>query len=463
MKPGLKGKVFSRAMLDGDHFADFHSWGAWTMIGGAFGCVVCAALAAGLTVGLMSLDPLELEIKRRVGTAKEKAMAAKVCPIINRHHLLLVTLLLFNSLANETLPLFLDRLVPSYLAVILSVTVVLVFGEIIPSALFSGPNQLRIASRLSGFVYALMALFLPISAPIAWLLDRTLGNHGLKRYTREELSMLVELQREVGHRRREHTRAANLEISEHAIAHKPISRDEATIVAGVLMCHHKRVRHVMKPLAEVYMLSMEDILDEEKLCEMVACGFSRVPVHSKRGREDIRGFLLVKRLIVIDPEDRRPVHTLPLRLPIVVSPNDSLLELINVFQEGRSHLALVSNTPELTKKALASGDVHSGKGAPIGIITLEDVFEEILQEEIYDEADQQEKNALASLRRIRKKARLALSKTAGRGRPATTTLTTSTAEEKSRLLYINGDDPAHATHGPGYQTLHPAGHDDVPV
>jgi hypothetical protein len=35
-------------------------------------------------------------------------------------------------------------------------------------------------------------------------------------------------------------------------------------------------------------------------------------------------------------------------------------------QEGRSHLALVSNTPELTKKALASGDVHSGKGAPIG-------------------------------------------------------------------------------------------------
>jgi hypothetical protein len=57
-----------------------------------------------------------------------------------------------------------------------------------------------------------------------------------------------------------------------------------------------------------------------------------VPVHSKRGREDIRGFLLVKRLIVIDPEDRRPVHTLPLRLPIVVSPNDSLLELINVFQ-----------------------------------------------------------------------------------------------------------------------------------
>jgi hypothetical protein len=57
----------------------------------------------------------------------------------------------------------------------------------------------------------------------------------------------------------------------------------------------------------------------------------------------------------------------------------------------------------------------------------------------------------------------ALSKTAGRGRPATTTLTTTTAEEKSRLLYINGDDPAHATHGPGYQTLHPAGHDDVPV
>lgn len=79
-------------------------------------------------------------------------------------------------------------------------------------------------------------------------------------------------------------------------------------------------------------MSEDDVLDENKLCEIMACGFSRIPVHTARSRNDIRGFLLVKRLIIIDPEDERPVRTLPLRQPIVVSPTGSLLELLNIFQ-----------------------------------------------------------------------------------------------------------------------------------
>ncbi len=43
--------------------------------------------------------------------------------------------------------------VPSYVAVLLSVTLVLIFGEILPSALFSGPNQLKIAARMASFVW----------------------------------------------------------------------------------------------------------------------------------------------------------------------------------------------------------------------------------------------------------------------------------------------------------------------
>lgn len=99
----------------------------------ALACVLCAAMAAGLTIGLMvsayvvrqrlsllaphsqnrnarttidtvhhhacvqSVDPLELEIKQRVGTAEECRQASVVLPLIQRHHLLLVTLLLYNS------------------------------------------------------------------------------------------------------------------------------------------------------------------------------------------------------------------------------------------------------------------------------------------------------------------------------------------------------------------------------
>jgi metal transporter CNNM len=54
-----------------------------------------------------SIDQLELEIKQRVGTPSEQKYAKRLLPILNRRHLLLVTLLLFNASAAEALPLFL--------------------------------------------------------------------------------------------------------------------------------------------------------------------------------------------------------------------------------------------------------------------------------------------------------------------------------------------------------------------
>lgn len=80
----------------------------------------------GLTVGLVSIEPLSLRVvlstesedmmtddeRRELDT--EKLYARKLLPLVSRHHLLLVTLLLMNSIANETLPLALYRLVPEY-------------------------------------------------------------------------------------------------------------------------------------------------------------------------------------------------------------------------------------------------------------------------------------------------------------------------------------------------------------
>ena len=76
-------------------------------------CVTMAAIAAGLTLGLLSLDPLDLHIKTRASKSQEERKQAKlILPILQDHHRLLVTLLLLNSIANEALPLFLDNLVP---------------------------------------------------------------------------------------------------------------------------------------------------------------------------------------------------------------------------------------------------------------------------------------------------------------------------------------------------------------
>ena len=108
-------------------FATFASSGDYVNLGIAAGCIVGAALAAGLTMSVVSLEAIDLRIKLRTGTAKEKRCAAKLLPLvtIRPHHRLLVTLLLCNSLFNEALPLFLDKLVPSWAAVIVSVTMVI--------------------------------------------------------------------------------------------------------------------------------------------------------------------------------------------------------------------------------------------------------------------------------------------------------------------------------------------------
>ena len=60
---------------------------------------------------------------------KMKQYAAKIAPLKKDHHLLLVTLLLLNASVNEALSIFLDNIVPSWLAIVLSVSLVLLFGD----------------------------------------------------------------------------------------------------------------------------------------------------------------------------------------------------------------------------------------------------------------------------------------------------------------------------------------------
>jgi metal transporter CNNM len=195
---------------------DHDQWFYITHAACALACVVTAALAAGLTMGLLSLDPLLLLIKVRAGaTQKERDEAASLLPIVKQHHLLLVTLLLLNSLANEALPLFLEVLVSPVVAVVLSVTLVLFFGEIIPSAIFTGPNKIEIAARMVPLVKLVMGLLWPLAFPIAKLLDHVLHSDDADSgdmFGRGELSALVRIQYEerMAHKKRQKEEKAAL-------------------------------------------------------------------------------------------------------------------------------------------------------------------------------------------------------------------------------------------------------------
>ncbi|KAJ9450514.1 DUF21 domain-containing protein [Diplonema papillatum] len=194
-------------------------------IGVAAACLTLAATAAGLTLSIGSIDELRLECIMKaaryyeehaleaaspegVQIVLEATYAKKLLPLIAgpmgdagqrggqwwwSHHLLLVTLLLCNSAANECLPLFLDNLVPSWMAIIFSVTLVLMFGEILPSALFTNPEKkLPLASKMAPVMGMLLAVSYPIAWPIAKVLDKILG-HEDEPFKKEELRALITL------------------------------------------------------------------------------------------------------------------------------------------------------------------------------------------------------------------------------------------------------------------------------
>ena len=136
---------------------------------------------SGLTIGYLSIDVLVLELKIVNGDETEKKNAEKVMPILAKRHWLLVTLLIMNAACMEAMPIFLNEIVPEVYAVIISVTLVLLFGEIIPQAICTGPKQVKIAASMSWFVIFLMYLTRPLSFPIAYLLDVWLGHHSKSR------------------------------------------------------------------------------------------------------------------------------------------------------------------------------------------------------------------------------------------------------------------------------------------
>lgn len=458
----------------------------------ALGCVTLASLAAGLTMGLIGIDPMRLQIlmeseeahctsvRQRKELREEKSCAKSILPVVTRHHLLLVTLLLLNSIANECLPLFLDEIVPSWLAIILSVTLVLLCGEIIPSAIFTGPNQLYVAARFVPVVKFTMFIMWPIAYPISRILDYCLGEEQDDKFNKAELRALVKLHGQTSHRRSSsaakasdtgsnhggrrmtarvssaeiksklteigvdertasmaamataaaaeaieeeendfwgsethglnttlgavagnNTVSPDLENSPGLASRHDLSRagsmattrtdnglelDEILIMNGALDLKETTAEDKMIPLMHVYMLSMEDTLTMSKLADLVAEGHSRIPVYEGE-RTNIRGLLLVKKLIVIDPNDSRRVDTLYLRMPVFVKPEITLLELLNEFQKGHSHMAIVTDQPDTMEANIKAEEPIDESVNVFGICTLEDIMEALIREDISDETD----------------------------------------------------------------------------
>lgn len=165
-----------------------------------------------------------------------------------------------------------------------------------------------------------------------------------------------------------------------------LSLDEMTILHGVLEMKDRTVKDAMVGLDEVFMLPLSTVLDLNQMAYILHQGHSRIPIFDGR-RSNIRGVLLVKRLIVVNPEDRRPLRTIATRWPLLCSPDLPLLDCLNLFQTGRSHMAIVCTDPSSMMIALRAEQPLPEGVDVLGIVTLEDIIEQLIKEEISDETD----------------------------------------------------------------------------
>ncbi|KAJ2678577.1 hypothetical protein GGI25_002165 [Coemansia spiralis] len=347
--------------------------------------VLFGGLLAGLTIGYMSLDELNLAVLATSGTQSQRQYARRIQPLRKNGHWLLVTLLLGNTVVNETLPVVMHSTLGGggFYSIALSTCLILIFGEIVPQALFCSRFGLAIGAFFAYPVAILQLVLSPLGYPIARLLDYILGaNHSLI-YKKPQLKELV-----------------SLSDAEHGGS---LSRDEVTIIRGALDLGEKLVEDVMTDLKNVYMVDIDCKLDCRLLTEMLRKGYSRVPVFSG-DRMNVIGVLLVKSLLLVDPDDCIPLAQAKIAPIPVVTIHNSLYDILNAFQDGGSHMAIVIGPASpflhsgscINKSVLDSTskstsiyiqDNRPNGYVPIGIITLEDVIEELIQEEIIDETD----------------------------------------------------------------------------
>ncbi|CAH8576884.1 unnamed protein product [Schistosoma haematobium] len=334
-----------------------------------------SGLFSGLNLGLMSLDKTELKIIESAGSHNEKSYAKAIRPVREKGNLLLCTLLLGNVLVNTSLTILMDDLTGNGLFAVIGSTIgITLLGEIMPQAVCSR-NGLAIGAKTLWLTKLFMLLTFPIAFPISFLLDKILGEEIGQVYSREKLGVL---------------------IREQALA-GTVATDEMNIITGALALTTKTVADVMTPLSDAFMLSYSANLDFHTMNEIFSNGYTRIPVY-ENDRQNIRSVLNVKDLAFINTDDKVPVSTVCdfyNRSIIIVLDTTNLGMMLKEFRQGRAHMAFV-------ERLVTEGDCDPYREM-IGLVTLEDVIEEIIQAEIVDETDILTDNVHHQVRQVRKR------------------------------------------------------------
>lgn len=308
--------------------------------------VLLSGVFSGLTLGFFSLNLTSLQRKIRLGDERAK----KVYPIRKNGNLLLCTLLLGNVAVNSAIAIFLGNIATGVVAGFVATGLIVVFGEIIPQAVFSR-HALQFGAKSVWLVKIFIFLFYPVAYPLSWMLNKALGEELTTIWNKKEIQEII----------RHHEDAEESEID----------ADEERILIGALNFSDMTAKMTATPRPVVFTLRIEQLIDRELIHIIKEKGFSRIPVFAENSIETIAGYLLVKDLLGIDMDAGHRVGEFTRRDVLFVAESIKLDDLLNRFLIKKTHIACISDE----------------YGSFTGVVTLEDIMEEILNEDIQDEAD----------------------------------------------------------------------------
>ncbi|WP_299766738.1 gliding motility-associated protein GldE [uncultured Dokdonia sp.] len=323
---------------------------------------ICSALISGAEVAFFSLTPTDLEEPE--ATDQQNPRLKIVARLLQTPKKLLATILVANNTINIAIVLlfasvgdvlfndinttFLGISVRFIVEIIIITFLILLFGEILPK-IYASRNNIKFASFMATPLRVLDVIFTPLSGPMRYItlqIHKKLGDQK-SNFNVDQLSQALELTSE-----------------------GDTTKEEQKILQGIVAFGNTDTKQVMRPRMDVFALNKEDSYTDI-LAQITDKGYSRIPVFED-SIDTIVGILYVKDLLP-HLSDKKFEWTTLLREPNFVPENKKLDDLLAEFKEKKNHLAIVV-------------DEYGGTS---GIITLEDIIEEIVGD-ISDEFDDED-------------------------------------------------------------------------
>ena len=311
--------------------------------------LACSALFTLLLVGIFRINHYKLKIMAQLGNTDAKI----VYPYRNMGNKLRATLLIVIVLVNSILTAVLYTQFNGFVTVLLSTILVILFVVVLPMA-FVRDYGLVIASRFAPLLRYTVTIFSPVAKPMGKLLDKWLGIESSKIYSKEELYKIFE---------------------DHKLSkYSDITENEVRIVRHSLTFGDKHVRDVMTPRRVVVTVSADEPVGPVLIDDLHKSGYSRFPVFNDKKTQNFIGTLYLHDLVGLKVKSGEYVKDVMRKAVYYVHEEESLNYALKVFLKTNHHLLVVVNTFEEF----------------VGVVSFEDVIEEIIGKQIVDEFDQHE-------------------------------------------------------------------------